>query len=246
MEFTFSNPVVFPDGTQLGVYTADHVPDQTKPPVGGPLTEATVEDDKAVFAGLNPYTTYFAGADLGSEEAPDWRYVRFSVDSPVILSSYKSVNADVVSATDPGVWTTLDVIEGIVVPDSGRLEVSYAAEVQIEDFVEQEGETNLGDIALFLDDDPIQEAHNSGDILGANFIGFNTEGFEALRSTRPGAGVGFVNGGALSGAFFGAFSWPLAADPGPHSVSFRAKPGEPEGGKLSVRNRRLIAITGSA
>jgi hypothetical protein len=192
---------------------------------------------------------YWAAAEVGEE----WRYVRFATQTLVQLSGYSSVNAGVITAEDPATETTIDIIEGIEVPESGRLGASYFALFSVEDFVVLEGEakgSNFGHLYLYLDDDPVSAVFGEPPpVTAKNFIDGNTGNWWGVRSSLEGyleklAAEGSEDAPA-NGPFYGSQAIPIAAAPGTHDLSVRAKPGEPEGGKLSFKERRLVAVTGT-
>jgi hypothetical protein len=245
MDFSLTAPSLFPEGTTVGAYPMTNWAVNAESPSGEPPGAAADTQSMAggglTFTGLGG-GEYWAAAEVGEE----WRYVRFSTQTPVQLSGYSSVNAETVSAFDPSKWTTLDIIEGIEVPESGRLDVSYAALFQVAGYVEAPG--NTGHFALFLDDEQIR-ATPGGELL-QNLIAEDTAFWVGLRTgLLPKADFYELEVSGEDAPAYGAFlapeAWSIAAEPGTHDISFRAKPGEPDGGTFSVKQRRLVAITGT-
>lgn len=172
-----------------------------------------------------------------------------SISNPVSFAAWASTSDAIVSIDDP-VYTTIDKLEGIEVPESGRLEISYAALFRVEGFVVQEAEDNFGDFNLFLDEEVISKRQGGGG-LGSFIVEGDTEAaFWGSVRTTPEDGIDLdppIGSDLVAhGAFYGPERLSIAATPGVHSVSFKARPGDPEGGTIQFKERRLVAITGSA
>jgi lysophospholipase L1-like esterase len=104
MRFTLPQPAVFPDGTTVGAYPVTNFPAVPAQPSGKPVGEAAsegkVEGDAITFTGLFVGQSYWAVGNVGTEEAPEYRYVRFTAASEgtkrviVPLSGRKQFNGD--------------------------------------------------------------------------------------------------------------------------------------------------------
>lgn len=177
--------------------------------------------------------------------ASETRLALIDMPTPIMMVSMSSLDADEVVVEDPTKETVVDMIDGVEVAPGGRLEISYLALYKQEEFLE-EGD-NKGNLSIYLDDDPILQTPDE-ESIGVEFFDSNTEHWQGVH-TSAGELTSYLSTGEdapASGPFLGASFLSIAAGPGIHQLSVRVKPGEPEGGKIMLKQRRFIALTEKA
>ena len=159
MNYKLEAASVFADGKSVGAYEHGQVPDVTDAPNGAAKSTKTMSGGSCTFEGLDATKVYYAGCNLGTEEAPRWQYVMFTPGNP----GESNVPDTATNETVTGKWTFTDdlTVEDLVAAGAGTFAgtLTASAKMAVVGELEVDGELNHdGTKVGFLGAAPVAKA----------------------------------------------------------------------------------------